>query len=391
MKLIEVTTPAHDRQFLQVHVDINRHDPNWIRPLDNDIRQIFDPGKNPLFREGEVMRWLLQDDAGRYIGRIAAFTNKKYTNKGDDIPVGGIGFFDCIDNQEAANKLFDRAKDWLQAKGMQAMDGPINFGERNKWWGLLIKGFKPPVYGMNYNPPYYQKLFESYGFQIFYNQLCFYLPIEQDNPRQLQARGYDVHKRFTAKKHYHVKTIEKKNLRQYARDFMEIYNKAWAKHEGGKTISEAKAWKIFKQMKPIIKKYTSWIAYYKEMPIAMWINIPDINQIFRHFNGRLNWWNKLRFLYYMKTNHITQLVGIVYGIVPEYQGTGVDYFMLVEAEKDLKGHTRFTDLEMQWIGDFNPKMLGVIEFLGATEDRRLATYRYLFDRSKEFRRHPMLN
>ena len=244
---------------------------------------------------------------------------------------------------------------------------------------------------MNYNPPYYQNLFENYGFRIFYNQLCFYLPIAQNNQQQLQQRGYEVHSRFAAKGHYHVEAIDKHNLKKFASDFRDIYNQAWAKHEGGKTISEEKAWKIFRQMKPVFKKYTSWIAYYKDQPIAMWINLPDINQIFRHFNGKLNLVNKLRFLYYLKTNHITQLVGLVYGVIPEYQGTGADYFMLVEAEKELKKHTGYTDLEMQWIGDFNPKMLGVIDFLGATEDRRLATYRYLFDRTRPFTRHPEIS
>ena len=49
-------------------------------------------------------------------------------------------------------------------KGMEAMDGPINFGERDRWWGLITEGFTPPLYCMNYNPPYYIALFENYGF-----------------------------------------------------------------------------------------------------------------------------------------------------------------------------------------------------------------------------------
>ena len=73
--------------------------------------------------------------------------------------------------------LFDVAKHWLLQKGMQAMDGPINFGERDRWWGLLVKGFEPPVYCLNYNPPYYQQLFENYGFKNYFNQVCFALKV----------------------------------------------------------------------------------------------------------------------------------------------------------------------------------------------------------------------
>jgi hypothetical protein len=130
--------------------------PAYIRPIDKEINEVFDPERNKAFRHGEVTRWILKDDEGRLIGRIAAFVNKKYKNKGDDVPVGGVGFFDCINNQEAADMLLDVARHWLGQRGMEAMDGPINFGERDKWWGLLVEGFHEPLWSMNFNPPYYK-------------------------------------------------------------------------------------------------------------------------------------------------------------------------------------------------------------------------------------------
>ena len=173
MQLTEVTTPQLSKEFIRVNVELYKNDPNYIRPLDKDINDVFDPEKNKAFRFGEATRWILKDNTGKLAGRIAAFTNKKYKNKGDDVPVGGIGFFDCINDQLAADMLFDVAKHWLIQKGMQAMDGPINFGERDRWWGLLVEGFQPPPYCMNYNKSYYRELFETYGFKCFFNQICF--------------------------------------------------------------------------------------------------------------------------------------------------------------------------------------------------------------------------
>jgi len=173
MQLIQVTDNNTASQFLQVAVQLYKSDPNWIRPLDKDINEVFDKTKNKTFRFGEVTRWILKNDDGQLIGRIAAFINKKYKNKGDEVPVGGIGFFDCINDQAAADLLFDTAREWLQQKGMEAMDGPINFGERDRWWGLVTMRFSEPLFGINYNPPYYKKLFEDYGFQLFFNQICF--------------------------------------------------------------------------------------------------------------------------------------------------------------------------------------------------------------------------
>src|SRR6478609_4503406 len=169
MQLIEVTDSATAKDFLIVNALINRSNPNYIRPLDKEVNEVFDPEKNKLFKQGEAKRWIAKTDDGELVGRIAAFINTKYITKGTDFPLGGMGFFDCINDQALANLLFDAAKNWLQSKGMGAMDGPINFGDRDKWWGLMLEGFDDePMYGMSFNPSYYEDLFLNYGFQNYY-------------------------------------------------------------------------------------------------------------------------------------------------------------------------------------------------------------------------------
>jgi hypothetical protein len=158
MELIEVNDNQRAHDFLQVNVKINEGNPSYVRPLDKDIDEVFDPKKNKTFRFGNISRWVLYKSNGEPCGRIAAFINKKYKNKGDEQPTGGIGFFDCCNDQNAADMLFDVARHWLIQQGMEAMDGPINFGERDRWWGLVVEGFQSPLYCMNYNPPYYQQL-----------------------------------------------------------------------------------------------------------------------------------------------------------------------------------------------------------------------------------------
>src|SRR5689334_5218840 len=222
MELAEVSDKKTAKEFLEVNVLINKNDPNYIRPLDKDINEVFDPKKNKAFRHGEAIRWILKDEEGKLIGRIAAFVNKKYKNKGDDVPVGGVGFFDCINDQDAADMLFDVAKHWLLQRGMQAMDGPINFGERDRWWGLIVSGFEPPLYCMNYNPPYYQALFEHYGFKNFFNQVCFALHAKD----KLQQKFYDRHAECAKDPNYSSAYIKKNQLDKFAADFTKVYNKA---------------------------------------------------------------------------------------------------------------------------------------------------------------------
>lgn len=383
MKIIVVDTELLSKAFREMPLRIYKHDKNYIRPLNKDIDEVFDQSKNKFFRHGECERWLLQDENEHYIGRLAVFVNKKYLQ---DQPTGGIGFFECDNNQDAANYLFDRAKEWLQARGMEAIDGPINFGERDRWWGLLVNGFDEPLYCMNYNPPYYQALFEAYGFQPYFHQLCFGM----DVTTPLSAKMLKWHDVYANNPDFTVEHIKKDTIFKYAADFCTIYNKAWAKHGGGKTMELKQAKLLFSKMKPVIDEKITWFVYYKNEPIGMWVNIPDLNQYFKHFNGKFGWLQKLHFLYLKMTGACKRFVGVVYGIVPEWQGKGTDAYMIVECGKVVQPTMRYEKYEMQWIGDFNPKMVNLASNLEAHEVRRLTTYRYLFDRSIEFKRHPIL-
>lgn len=389
MQIIPVTDKATAQQFIQASVVVNKNEPDWIRPLDKDINEVFDPKKNKAFRFGEVVRWILKDDEGKLIGRIAAFTNKKYKNKGDDVPVGGIGFFDCINNQDAADLLFDNARHWLIQKGMEAMDGPINFGERDRWWGLITDGFTPPLYCMNYNPPYYINLFENYGFKIFYNQICFGLEAQ----KKLADKTLERHKALQANPDISFETIKKNNLKKYAADFAEVYNKAWAGHGGLKEMNKEQVLILFNKMKPVMDENIVYFAYYKGTAVAMFVNLPDINQYFKHLNGKFGVLQKLEFVCRQKFRPTKKFVGMVFGVVPEWQGSGMDSYIIGECAKIVQAPPyQYQDYEMQWIGDFNPKMINVAENFGDTyRSRNLVTYRYLFDRTKAFHRHPIVS
>jgi GNAT superfamily N-acetyltransferase len=388
MQLIQVNDKALASQFLQVAVDLYKNDPQWIRPLDKDINEVFDESKNKAFRFGEIIRWVLKSSDGKLIGRIAAFINKKYKNKGDDVPVGGMGFFECINDQLAANLLFDTAKKWLQEKGMEAMDGPINFGERDKWWGLLNHGFTEPLYCMNYNPSYYVTLFEQYGFQVFFNQICFGI----DAQKPIEKKIFDRHAALAADPDFKGKLIDKNQLDKFAADFTTVYNKAWAGHGGLKQMSVEQVKLMFNKMKRVIDERIIYFAYYKDEPVGMFLNLPDLNQYFKHMNGKFGMLQQLYFLYLKKMKPSKKFVGLVFGVVPEWQGKGVDAFLIVECQHQVQSPSKpYLAYEMQWIGDFNPKMINVAEnFADTFRSRNLVTYRYLFDRNKEFKRHPIL-
>ena len=388
MQIFPVNNEADAGQFLKVPLIIYKNDATWIRPLDKDIKEVFDKKKNKAFRFGKIQRWILKDDEGNLTGRVAAFVYSKYKNKDDDMKVGCIGFFECINDTPSAELLLDNAKHWLMNEGMEAMDGPVNFGERDRWWGMLTMGFTEPLYCMNYNPPYYQKLFEDYGFKVFYNQICLGMPAQQP----LEQKIWDRHDALAADKNYSSKLIDKNQLEKFANDFTIVYNKAWAGHGGLKQMKKEQVLGMFKKMKPVMDEQLLFFAYYKEDPIAIFINLPDLNQWFKYLDGKFGLLQKLYFLWVKKFKRNKKFVGVVFGVVPEFQGKGVDAYIIVKSAIQLqKPNADYLEYEMQWIGDFNPKMINIAENLGhVSRTRNLATYRYIFDRTKEFKRHPML-
>ncbi len=388
MQIIIVNDEYTANAFLKLPLSIYKDDPNWIQPLDKDILDVFDENKNKFFKTGKLERWILKDNSNNFIGRIAAFTNTKYKNKGDDVPVGCMGFFECINDKIAATLLLDTAKTWLQKEGMHAMDGPVNFGERDKWWGLVTKGFMQPMYGMNYNPAYYVNFLEDYGFKIFFEQVCFGMKSKEPLDKKIWERHNEVQSdtKFTSS-HLH-----KKDMAKYAKDFATVYNKAWAGHGGLKQLSEAQVQVMFKKMKPIMDEKIIWFAYYDNEPVATFVNLPDLNQWFKYLNGKFGLLQKIKFLLVKEFTKNKKFTGIVFGVIPAWQGKGVDGYIIGESAKYIQSDAcPYEDYEMQWIGDFNPKMLNVASSLGKVHrSRNLCTYRYLFDRNKEFVRHPIL-
>lgn len=308
MLLKEVNDKSSAEEFIELPRRIYKNDPNWICPLDDDIISVFSPERNVFFSHGSCIRWILRNDQGETIGRIAAFIN---THKAfsQTQPTGGIGFFECINDRAAAFLLLDTAKNWLKEKGMKAMDGPINFGENDKYWGLLVEGFKPPSMGMNYNPPFYQELFEAYGFKKQYDQLTNLLDLTVPFPERFTKIADWVMK----KPEYSFRHFRKKGFNHFAASFREVYNDAWSNFESFTPLEMGTITESFRQMKPIMDEKIIWFAYHKEEPIAFVICMPDINQILKHLHGKMNWLGKLKFLWYKQAIKVDRIRIIIMG------------------------------------------------------------------------------
>ncbi len=387
MRIEEVKDSPSAKEFLRLPVRLYKNEPYWIRPLDKDMNELFDAKTNKAFRHGECIRWIAKDSNGATVGRVAAFFNKKTVNKDNDQPTGGIGYFECVENEEVAFALFDRAKEWLAGKGMEAMDGPINFGERDKWWGLLVDGFdKEPNYSCNYNFAYYQKFFENYGFKDYFQQYTYGRKTAAPFHPKIAKKA----ERIFEDKDYRFEHLTKDKLEKYTDDFMTVYNKAWAKHAGVAKMTSLQAKNAMKQIKPIMDEKIIWYGYYKDEPVAFFLLLPEVNQLFKYVNGKMDLVGKMKFLWHQWRKSCNKMFGVVFGIVPEHQGKGLEgALIMATAQMVQKDYHRYEDLEMNWIGDFNPKMIRVVEQVGGDVVKTHITYRKLFDSDRPFKRAPL--
>ncbi|MGB1243618.1 MAG: hypothetical protein ACPG49_13905 [Chitinophagales bacterium] len=390
MKLIEVNSPKTTKAFLSLPNLIYKDISNYIRPLNPDISAVFDPNKNKKFEGGEAIRWILQRDNGEVIGRVAAFIDPK-AGIGSDIPIGGMGFFECINDQMAANQLFDACKKWITARGKEGMDGPINFGERDRFWGLLVENFSPTSYLQNYNPPYYQQLFEAYGFKTYFNQITFHRRLDI----LLSEKEVRWANMILENDEYSFGYVEKGNLKKYAEDFATVYNQAWGgSYEEFEPLSSEAALNIMNSLKPILDEKIIYFGYHKEDPIAIYINLPEINSILKDFNGKFGWWQKLQFMWRLKVKKdCHRMYGMSFGVVPKYQRRGAVAALMKVAsdtvqESDYKG--TYKDMEFTWIADYNKKMINMCKNVGGEPYRTHTTYRKLFDETREFERYPII-
>ena len=385
MQLVEVNTKRTIKSFHQLPFKLYKNNKVWVAHLRQDIESVFDKNKNKQLRHGEVIRWILLDKKEVVIGRVSAFVNRKM--KSGKIAVGGMGFFECINDKKAAFILFDACKKWLEERDCEAMDGPINFGEKDKFWGLLVEGFEhQSVYANSYNPAYYQSFFEEYGFQTYYNQHVTVRKVTDPLQEKYKIRA----ERIAEDKDYTFEHFRKKVKLKYAEDFRIVYNKAWGNSfRNFKAMRQKQAVNIINKMSPIMDEKIIWFAYYKMEPIAFSIFLPELNEIFRHLNGNLNLWGKIKFFFLFKLYPPKNVHGVVFGVAPEFQKKGVEGALIQQISNQFLRSKKYKKIIMTWVGDFNPKMLKLIEGLGATNYQKLKTYRFLFNRNAEFERYPI--
>lgn len=368
-KIIPVDTKKQLNSFIMLPFELYKNEPNWVPPLIMDQKNFFNPKKNPYYEHSEVKLFLALRD-GKVVGRISAQTNTQH-NKEHNENIGFFGFFECIDDQETANALFDAAYEWNRYRGFTSMRGPLNFSV-NQECGLLVDGFDtPPMVMMLHNHRYYQKLYENWGLTKTMD-LYAYLSERREMPERIEKMVDILTKRYKVQ----IRSLSrnKKQMKKDIETVFEIYTKAWEYNWGNVPMTKAEFDHIVKELLPIADPDLVFFAEIEGKHAGFSLALPNYNEVLKVMNGRVNPITLLKAMRAKK--RISSARVITMGIIKEFQGRGIDSIFHYHSYKNglPKGYFKG---EFSWVLESNLPMMHVAEKLDA---KIYKTYR-LYDKA----------
>ncbi|SMO55601.1 GNAT family N-acetyltransferase [Fodinibius sediminis] len=365
-KITLVSTEQERKQFLEFPYQHYAGDEHWIAPLKMEQKKLIDEEKNPFFENGEIALFLVECD-DRIQGRIAAIRDHRY-NEHHDNNTGFFGFFECVEDQAVANLLLKVASDWLRERGHTDVLGPSNPSMMDEV-GILVDGFEyDPSILMPYHKPYYDRLIKNAGFEKAMDLYAFRVTQATVSLDRMYRAEEVVRRRLPMLK---IREIDLKNIDEEVKTVRHIFNKAWSGNWGFIPISKKELEVLAKDLKMILDPKVAHIAEISGEPVAFSIALPDLNQALKHLDGTLFPTGIFKLLWHRR--HINRIRTALMGVLPEYQGKGID--ALLHKETIINGKREgYKSSELSWVLESNTGMIRVAEKIGATIEKTYRMY-----------------
>jgi len=359
--------------FVTLLWDIFKDDPNWVPPLIMERMDIIDEKKNPYFLHADVRLWIAYKN-GMPVGRISAQIDELVEPQ-HGVKTGHYGFFDCIDDQDVANALFDTACSWLKENGMIEVIGPFSLSI-NEETGMLVEGFDtPPRLLMGHARPYYEKLVHNYGLSSVKDTWAYTLDISDTILPPAIQKLVD---RAVDKGQVKFRPINMDKYEEELKIILDIFNDAWIENWKYIPFTEAELDHAVKELKMIIREDFTYIAEIDGVPQAMMVTLPNINEIIRDLNGKLFPFGIFKLLWRLKIKPSFKTVRVpLMGVRTEYQNSrlsGIMSFGLFEACRQSAIKIGCEQAELSWVLEENTRLSKLLESIGCVKYKTYRLY-----------------
>lgn len=330
---VDTTNKNQVNRFVKIPFRLYDGHPQWVPPLMIDVRMQLNKKKHPYYEHSDADFFMVIKD-GREVGRIAALENKRF-NDYHKSRQAQFYLFDCEDDQEAANALFETVFDWAKKRGLDTVVGPKGFGPMDGY-GIQVEGFehRQMMNMMNYNYPYYSKLVEAIGFEKEVDFVSCYL---HRDAFCLPERVHKIAERVLERGRLGVKTFEtKKELRAWADKIGKAYNNTFVNNWEYYPLTEREVAFVVQNLLLVADPRLIKVITHKEDIIGFLFGFPDVSLAFQRARGKLNPITLLGFLREMKRTEWISLNGA--GVLPEFQGLGGNALLYTEMQKTLQDY-----------------------------------------------------
>ncbi len=364
-----VQSRAQQKQFLALPWSIYRDYPHWIPPLRQTQKELVGFVKHPFYEDAKAQAFLATID-GKPVGRIHAIMHYPFFRRYGERR-GYFGFFETIDDSRVSSALLQAAKEWLAANNVHAMRGPIN-PSLNYECGLLIEGFDlPPTFMLTYNPPYYARLIEEFGFQKVQDLYSFWGQSDMLSglDKKLEFVVRECTRRFDIK----LRQLNKRKFVEEVKMFLDIYNLSLVGTWGFTPMSDSEIQHAAESMKYLIVPEMTTVAEVDGRPVGALFGLLDFNPRIKAIDGRLFPFGFLRLLWNKRSIHKVRLIST--NVIPEYQRWGLGVVLLSRLVPDaLKWGIDIA--EFSWVLESNHLSNQSLRRGGAKQDKTYRIYDY---------------
>ena len=360
-----VTTPKQHDLFLDVPLRVYKNDPNWVQPLRSSVAKQFTP-TNPFFEYGQLQQFIAIL-SGEPVGRIVAAINRRLIER-EGRQIGLFGFFESVENLKVAAALVDAACQWLRARGMTEVRGPIDLSTHNNCL-FLVEGFdSPPTIMMPYNPPYYPDFLEKMGWQKAKDAYAYFF-----DPGKLLPSEFEKGYRIACKSGINFRKLRTKGdgFWEDCRSLYYLFTTAFANNWSSTPRTESEFLEEAKDLQQLVDPDLFPIAEDRGKMIGFWMGLPDYNIALKQVDGKLNWLGLIKFIWYRRQINRARVIAVC--SLPEYRKKMVSLALIyLGMQGGTQKRNPYKTAELSWVWEENLPSCKLIERAGG---RIYKTYR----------------